>query len=157
MKAGFVILGAKETEAQLRTLGRRVQQKVVKQAVRAAQKPLLERARANARSISRAGRMGPLLAKHIVIKTPKRQKPGIYALHVQMRAGIPAFTDVAENGREYYIPAAIEYGHGPSGEQVARPFMRPAADATRDAAKRILSQELRIGILREAIRGRYAG
>ena len=157
MKAGFVILGAKETEAQLRTLGRRVQQKVVKQAVRAALKPLQARARANARSISRAGRMGPLLARHIVIKTPKRQKPGVYALHVQIRGGVDAFRHTTKDGREYFIPSLIEHGHGPSGEQVARPFMRPAADATRDAAKRILSQELRIGILREAIRGRYAG
>jgi len=100
--------------------------------------------------------MGPLLAKHIVIKAPKKQKAGTYALHVQMRSGIPAFTHTAKNGKEYYIPAVIELGHGPSGEQAARPFMRPAADATKAAAKRILSEQLRIGILREAIKGRYS-
>lgn len=156
MKAGFVIVGAKELEANLKTLGRKVQKRVVRQAVRAAQKPLLARAKANARSISRAGRMGPLMAKNIVIKAPKKQRPGTYALHVQMRAGVDAFVHRTKGGKQYFIPALIEHGHGPTAAQAARPFLRPAADATRGEAKRILSKELRIGILREAIKGRYA-
>jgi len=156
MKTGFYIEGARELERNLLTLEKRLQKKVIRQAVRAGQKPLLNRAKANAKAISRAGKIGPLLAKNIVIKAPKKQKPGIYALHVQMRAGVPEFRHTTKEGKEHYIPAAIEYGHGADKESAARPFLRPAADATKGETIRILTKQLRVGILREAIRGRYA-
>ena len=175
MKAGFYIEGAWELKSNLNTLGTRVAKKVIRKAVRAGLKSLLTKAKANARSRV-GGSMGSLLAKNIVIKAPKKQKPGIYALHVQMRAGVPEFVHYQKGahsrlwrvrrgkrvpgpGKEVgrtFIPAAIEYGHGSDKESAARPFLRPAADTTRAETIRILTKQLRVGILREAIRGRYA-
>jgi len=155
MKAGFVIEGAKELERNLATLEKRIQKKVVRQAVRAGQKPLLARAKANAAQRV-GGSMGSLLAKHIVIKAPRRQRKGLYALHVTLRPGIPEFVHVTRAGRQHYIPADIEYGHGADQAAAARPYLRPAADATKAESLRILAQQLRVGILREAIKGRYA-
>lgn len=155
MRAGFVIQGAKELERNLATLGPRVQKRVVRTAVRAAQGPLLKRAKANAVS-NVGGAMGALVSKNIVRRAARRQRPGTYAIHVQLRSDVPEFRHTSRSGRETFIPSAIEYGHGMVKEQAARPFMRPAADSTKDEAKRILTRELRTGILREAIRGRYA-
>ena len=154
MQNGFVIEGAAELEAKLQTLALKLQKRVVKGAVRAGQKPMQMRARSNARALPRStrrdGAMARLLAKHIVIKTPRKQRRGSYSLHVQMRSGVAAFT----SGKSY-IPAAIEYGHGSSPKAAARPFMRPAATATQRETMRIVSREMANGILREAIKGRY--
>lgn len=154
MKAGFVIEGAKELERNLATLEKRIQKRVVRQAVRAAQKPLLARAKSNAASRV-GGTMGALLAKNIVIRAPRRQRKGTYALHVTLRPGVPEFVHTTRAGRPHNIPSDIEYGHGADKESAARPFLRPAADATKDESLRMLTQQLRVGILREAIQARY--
>lgn len=166
MSTGFTITGARELQAKLDTLARNVQKRVVRKAVRAARKPVLARAKANA--LARVGgSMGALLAKAIVIAAPKKQQPGTYALHVQLLSqgrdqrrknaiGVAGFVHESQRtGRRTYIPAAIEYGHGASKEQAARPFMRPAADSTERESLRILGRELASGLLREAIKGRH--
>jgi len=153
--AGFMIDGAKEVERNLATLPTRVQKRVVRHAVRQAQGPLLKQAKINA--VARVGgRMGALLAANIVRRAARRQKRGRYSIHVQIRSDVPEFTHPAKTGKETFIPAAIEYGHGMDKESAARPFLRPAADATKNETKRILARELRAGILREVIRARYA-
>jgi len=155
MKAGFVIEGAKELERNLATLEKRIQKKVVRQAVRAGQKPLLARAKANA--VNRVGgTMGALIAKNLVIKAPRRQQKGMYSLHVQLRSGVSEFVHPTKSGRRHFIPADIEYGHGSDKEGAARPYARPATDATREESIRALTRALRTGLLREAIKGRSA-
>jgi hypothetical protein len=155
MKTGFYIEGGEQVEAMLKTLPAKMQKRVIRKAVRAAQKPLLKKARANAQAMSKAGVMGPLIAKHIQIRAPKRQRRGSYSLHVQMRPRVEALWRKTKRGREYYLPAVIEYGHGPTKEAMARPFMRPAAQRVQKEQWRLLAQELRTGLLREAIIGRY--
>lgn len=161
MRVSFQLEGATQLEANLKTLGRRVQKKVVRQAVRAGQKILLARAKANARALghgqSHPGRdMSELLARNTVIAAPRKQNPGSYSLHVQMRKGVAEFVHKSEAGRETYIPAAIEYGHmAGSTYVVARPFLRPVADASTRERIDALSRKLAAGILREAIQGRY--
>lgn len=169
MRIGFVIEGGEQLERNLATLPDRVQKRVVAPAVRAAQRPMLARAQANARSLPRAEqrlfvagkggqediRMAELIARNIVIAAPKRQHRGSYSLHVQMRRDVPEFRHKSKAGVETYIPAAIEFGHGSDPAGAARPFMRPAADHTIAETRRILATEMGNGILREAIKGRY--
>lgn len=185
MRIGFVIEGAAELDRNLATLGSRIERSVIRRAVREAQQPMLKAAQANARALHRgsgglfaAGEddlsMSELLARNIVIAAPKRQIRHSYSLHVQMRRDVPEFVHAAKGARSIvgfnrdgsvrrgrtigvtYIPAAIEYGHGSSKEKAARPFMRPAADSTRNEVMARLARELGNGILREAIRGRHA-
>ena len=171
MQSGFTITGAKELQAKLDTLGRKVEKRVLKKAVRAGQNVLLKRARANARALPQSARFGgaikAVIAKNIVIKTPRKQQRGTYSLHVQMRPGMDAvlaaytkgshttLKDRKEHATRHYLPALIEYGHGSNPRQAARPFMRPAAASTRTETVRVLQLELQRGIFREAIKGRY--
>lgn len=146
----------------LNTLGLRVQRSVVRKAVRASQKPMQINARGAARGLgsehdSDGVDMSELLAKNIVIATPKRQQPGSYSLHVQMRRDVKEFVHKAKSGRETYIPAAIEYGHMAGNTYVpAIPFLRKAAEQTVRERIAVLSDEMRKGILREAIQRRHA-
>jgi len=171
MRVGFYIEGGEQLAKNLETLGSRVAKGVVRTAVRRGQQAMLQAAQANARALPHAEkrlfvagkkgeediRMAELIARNIVIAAPKKQRPGSYSLHVQMRRDVPEFRYKAKKtGRETYIPAAIEYGHGASKESAARPFMRPAAERTKEERLRRLADELRIGILREAIKGRPA-
>ena len=158
MREGFVIEGAEELEAKLKTLPVKVQQDVVRKAVRAAQNVLVKAARDDAGTLPTSpltgGTMRALLRTHIVPKVAKKQK-GSYSIHVQMRSGVEEFYHTSEKtGATSYIPAAIEYGHGSTKELAARPFLRPAARRTIRERIRVLTRELANGILREAIKGR---
>ena len=170
MRTGFYIEGGEQLAENLGTLGNRIAKTVVRQAVRAAQGPMLRQAIANARGLPHsekqlfvAGkrgeediRMAELIARNIVIAAPRRQKPGTYALHVQLRRDVPEFLHHSpRTGKDSYIPAAIEFGHGADPQRAARPFMRPAATGTMQEVLRVLSEELGNGILREAITFRY--
>ena len=155
MKMSLTIAGAQELERNLATLGQRVHKKVVRKAVREGQRPLLAATKANARSLV-GGEMGATIAKHLQIRAPKRQRRrGSYSLLVQLRPGIDAFVHISQSGKRSYIPAAIEYGHM-SGESYVPPipFAREAAEATRNESMRRFTEEMRIGTLREAIKGR---
>lgn len=171
MIAKMEIQGAKELERNLATLGQRVHKKVVRKAVREGQRPLLAAAKANARSMV-GGDMGSKIASNLEIRAPKKQERGSYVLLVRMKAGIQEFVYYRKGahsllkpgggpGKEIgrtYIPAAIEYGHmnGPTYVPPI-PFAQNAADATRSETIRRFTNEMRIGTLREAIKGRYAG
>jgi hypothetical protein len=160
MKISFQIEGAKELMANLSTLGLHIQKNVVRQAIRAAQKPMQTNSRASARGLGSEHDedgvdMSELLARNIVIAAPKRQQPGSYSLHVQMRRNVPEFVHKSKAGLETYIPAAIEYGHMAGDTYVpAIPFLRHAAEATVNERIRVLTNEMRKGILREAIKAR---
>lgn len=159
MRVTFQLEGVAEFERNLATLARRVQRKIVKQAVTRALKPVQMAARANARNLRRSGTkrfrgLSSLLAKHIVIKPAQRQPPGTFSAHVMMRPGVPEFFHAAQTVGVSYIPAAIEYGHGADKDRSARPFLRPAADSRQAETLRVLERELRTGLLREAMQGR---
>ena len=170
MKEGFYIEGAEQLIANLDTLGQRCAKTVIRQAVRKGRSVMLRQAVANARALPRsekrlfvAGkkgqediRMSELIARNIVLSVPRRQVPGSYSMHVQMRRNVPEFVHVSKAGTQTYIPAAIEYGHGSSPQDAARPYLRPAADMTLAETKRVLAEQLRVGILREAIKYRYS-
>lgn len=160
MRISYTIQGGEQLAANLGTLGLRVQKNVVRQAVRAGQKPMQTAARSAAKSLGSEHDgdkvdMSELLAKNIVIAAPKKQSPGSYSLDVQMRRNVPEFVHKNKAGRETYIPAAIEYGHMAGDTYVpAIPFLRQAAEVTVNERIRVLIDEMRKGILREAIKAR---
>ncbi len=188
MRIGFYLDGAEELRRNLDSLGSRLAKNVIRSAVRDSQKIMLKAAIANARALPRSEkvlfakgkddiRMAELIARNIVIASPKRQIPGSYSLHVQMRRNVPEFVHTAKGAHTRiaynvttargfyptkigatvgvtYIPAAIEYGHGADKESAARPFMRQAAERSKGLVIQKLVTELRVGLLREAIKGR---
>lgn len=141
--------GGKELEKKLRGLETKVAKKVVRKAVRNAQKPVLTAMKANARNMI-GGHMGGLIAANVVVRAQKKQRRGSYAMNVRLKSeseGAPMeFIHITKEGKRHFIPAAIEFGHGPGKEQVAIPFGRSAADSTRAETLRILTAELKTGI-----------
>ena len=125
----------------------KIAKKVVRQGVRAVWKPLLDRAKANARTAV-GGNMGKLIAKNLQVRAFRRQKKGAYGVYVRVRPNVPEFVSYAKGsfsslanrkttGQRAYIPVAIEYGHAfpyrgggknPPKDVAARPFMRLALD-----------------------------
>lgn len=143
-----LIEGAKELEKMLAQIGGKVAKKIVRQAVRQGQKPILASVKSNASTMV-GGAMGAKIAKKSKIKVPKRQKRGQYMLSTQVISD-PDFKHINKDGTRHWIPSAIEFGHGSSKEEAAVPFMRRAADSQGDNAMNITIKELGEGIEREA-------
>jgi len=112
-------------------------------------------------------RMGHLIAKNLVLIPFKKQRSGNYGMKVWIKPGqdelfarmgtgygdLRTGEVVALGGQftRYYIPAAIEYGHAfpgrgggksPPKDVAAKPFIRPALDATLPAAPKIFERHL---------------
>jgi hypothetical protein len=148
------IEGGKELEEKLLQLERNVGKKIIRQAVRNAQKSLIPAIKSNLAAISRGGGMAEKIARALKLGVPKKQKKGGYTIQVLLKQD-PAFVSYRKGSFSYlynkkgkghgkeigrsYIPAAIEYGHGHNKEQAARPFIRPAADATEKSRVKILA------------------
>lgn len=143
-----LVEGAKELERMLAQIGGKVAKKIVRQAVRRGQKPILARSKNNAQTLI-GGAMGSKIAKLLKIKVPKRQKRGQYLLSVKLTED-PLFVHTSKDGKRHYIPAAIEFGHGPKKEQIAIPFLRKAADSEGSNAQNIVIKQLGEGIERQA-------
>lgn len=151
--------GGSQLQARLDAMVTRVARGTVRKAVRAAQQLVMEACKTSANAIG--GAMGPLMASLFTIKTPKRrQEKGSYSLHVLFRKGTAKRAGYEEKGLVYeakdgkrtFIPAAIEYGHGRNKEQAAMPFMRTAAESSRQKAFARFADVLRQG-LEAAARG----
>jgi len=150
------LIGGKEMEAKLLSLERNVGKKIVRAAVRNAQKSLLPYVKGALMGISKGGGMAQRMAAALQVRAPKRQQKGSYAIHLQFKdaPGLVSYPKGASSslstkvttGKRSFIPAAIEYGHGMTKEASARPFMRPAVDATIGLRMKILSKGLADGI-----------
>lgn len=136
------LTGGKELNAKLLRLENKVGKKVVKTAVRASTKPMLNTGKSNARSMI-GGTMGALIAKNFKALVFKFQRPGSWGMQVGMKPDVPELEEYSADGRKNYIPAALEYGHD---NAAAVPFIRNAWDATVKKAKTIIGRELKKGI-----------
>jgi len=148
--------GMKELEAKLLQLERKVSKKIVRSAVRKAQKALIPTIKGYLEGISTGGGMAQKISKALTVRAAKRNRKGSYAVHVTLNPD-PSFLSYPQgsssnlatrqtSGKRSYAPAAIELGHGKNKEQAARPYMRPAADATVNQRIRILTKEVATGI-----------
>jgi len=150
------IENAQAVQNALNAFEKKISKKVVRQGVRAAWKPLLDRAKENARS-SVGGDMGALIARSFQLRAFRRQKRGSYGMLVRIKAGVDEFVVVSKTGKRAYIPSAIEYGHafpgrggkGAPKDVAAKPFLRPALDAILPNATKIFEQHLVTAIAEE--------
>lgn len=127
------LLGEPELQAKLDALEFKVQRKVIRKAIRAGGRSVLEAARANVPIDTGALKAG------LKLRAIKRTRTGF---GVYIRTPTRAELAIDENDPGYY-PAVLEYGadgHRP------QPFLRPAMDANRDKAKARIVEELRKGI-----------
>ncbi len=154
MRIDLHIDGLETLDRKLANLPGKIAKGAVRRAVRNAQKIVLNALRAKTAALPiserRQGRMRDLIAQAWQIRTPRRQIPGSYSLHVTLPPG--AFIYFSKRTRQRsYIPAAIEYGHGATKEKAARPFARPAADESKSLVEMVLAHDLAQGIERAAL------
>jgi hypothetical protein len=148
------IENARQVQDALNKFENRIAKKVVREAVRASWKPLLERAKDNARA-NVGGNMGRLIARSLQLRAFRRQRSGSYGMLVRLKPKIDEFVSVSKSGQRAFIPSAIEYGHsfpyrgGKSKDVAAIPFMRPALDVTLPKAPKIFEDYLNKAIAEE--------
>jgi hypothetical protein len=147
MSVTFQTEGFKRFDKKLLDMDRKIAKKVVRQSVRASQKIILGQVRSNASSMV-GGTMGNLISKLTTIRAPKKQRKGSYMLIVRQRPDSSEFIYYTKSivggraaGTRYYIPAAIEYGHGFPGRSGTKdvapiPFTRIAFEQKKNAAIR---------------------
>jgi len=71
-----------------------------------------------------------------------KQKSKAFA-GVGMDAGMnDVFVKYSANGKRYYYPSSVEYGHKPNKESTARPFLRPALKKKRNAVKKLIASKV---------------
>jgi len=145
MRVSIVLEGGAELQRKLDGLERKVSRQTIRNAIREAQKVMVEAAKISALTIV-GGKMGSLIARSFALRAAKRRMArSSYSMHVLLKAN-PEFRYRTKVGREHYIPAAIEYGHGRNREQAARPFMRRASESSRSKVLSRFTEILRQGI-----------
>lgn len=142
---GATLLGDKELERTLKTLGERTQRKVSRQAVNAACTPMLKAARANAPEES--GLLKESLDKKIKTYPESMTVVGIIGPDTETKGDFNGEPRVP-----WRYAHLVENGHiNPQGEFVPpHPFLRPAYDSTQGQALDVMKDKLAKGIEREA-------
>ena len=156
----MVLEGFEGLNAKLIALPKKVAKKIVRTSKRESAKVVLKQVKSNAKSMV-GGNMGGLLAKYAKVIVFKHQRKGSYGVQIGMKPRVPEFdywpvgsssslTSRKTTGKKSYIPAAIEYGH-----DNAKPisFIRTAWKAKKTSAVKVLGQQLKLGIEREAKSG----
>lgn len=137
-------LGDKRLSAKLAQLDLKVQKKMVRKALRKAGRPVLEEARA--RVPVDTGR----LRDGLFLRATKRKR-GTFGVEVAMP--LRADLGISANAKGYY-PAVIEYG---AENHPPQPFLRPALDANKERAIRIVADFVRSEISSAVADGRVHG
>lgn len=154
MRIELQIAGLEALDRKLRDLPLKVAKKVVRSAVRRAQKITLAAIKASTLRLPISkrwlGLRAALIAGAWELRAPRRQRSGGYALHVQLLPS-PALVHESKDGRRSYIPAAIEFGHGATKDKAARPYARPAAEKARPQVEQALAEDLGRGIEKAAM------
>ena len=167
MEFSVQITGAKEIEAKLLSLERKFARTIVKDALREGANHLMKAMKGRARTIGKGQTgMGKRIANALAVRVWRRQYRGVYGLGIRLKRD-PAFVGYAQGsasslkskklvqGRRYFIPTAIEYGHafpgrggrkGAPKDVPARPFARPAIDAEKGPVERIINRRLLDGL-----------
>ena len=145
------VKGAKELEAKLGNLEKKIAKKIVRQAARVSQKILAKTVKSNALTMV-GGDMGRLIARNVKVRGFKKQKKGSYGISVFLKGGVNEFIGTPREGKASYIPFSIEYGHVAVNGTVipANPFMRSAHDSTKQLRQNRFRRLLVKGILTEA-------
>lgn len=157
------VTGAKEIEAKLKTIEKKFARDIVKGALKEGADYLTRALKTAAASVGKGETgMGRRIADALMVRAWKRQYRGIYGMGIRLKRD-PAFVGYAQGsassleskklvqGRRYFIPTAIEYGHafpGRGGKKggpkdvPAKPFARKTIDAGTAAVERIINRSL---------------
>lgn len=137
----------KEIQRKLRKMESRLRKRIVRRSLRRGIKPIREAAKAKAPRGTRAKESKPL-HKTIVTRSQRRRRG---------RDEISVKVTHTQDGAHAHL---VEHGTGPRympdgkyvGEMPAQPYMRPAYDANKAKAQRIVRDELKKAIETEALR-----
>lgn len=156
IKIDMQMIGGDQLLNRLSALDTKTHNKIVRQAVREAGRPVLRAAKANAKSMV-GGQMGKELARHMVLRKQKKRLPRfVFAMNILFR--IRSMVDpllyyplrrarVRKSGKKVlpksFLPAAIEYGHGANKEKASIPFIRTAFKQTKTEAYKIMERALK--------------
>lgn len=136
-KVKSIITGDKEIDAMMAKLEKKVQTKIVRDALKSGMQPMLQAA------ISKAPRDENKLAKRIKIRAGKRSRGYIRRSIVVLAKDFPA-ESAKDKSKPQFYPAFVEYGLGSGEENYPRqPYLRPAFDETSDYVRGHVMREIR--------------
>ena len=136
------IQGVKEIERLFKQLETKESAKAVRSSTRITQKETnLKDAKSNASSMV-GGNTGKKIARNLVVRAMTGLKRGHYGIKVMIKP-TDAFVVESKDEKRYYIPTAIEYGHGYPGRSGNKdvkpiPFMRNAFEKNRHKVVNVL-------------------
>jgi hypothetical protein len=147
MQVMVTIKGADLIEKELARLPIKVSKRIVRDSVRAGANVTLRVAKELSRGIV-GGQTGKMMAQALRVSAFRRQRKGQYGMTLSFDTQKYPLKHVTAEGKEYFIPHAIEYGHvAVDGSPVAAiPFLRPAVEASRRQAENMILQKLITGI-----------
>ena len=147
MSAGrqvLIVTGIREIDRKLRQLPGRVQKKVVRQAMRAGLKVVMQEVKAQSPVDTGTTR------KAVQTRAVKKKKRGAIELEVRILATDMTKRTSARTGKTVFYPAIVEYGHD---KTPANPFMLRAFNAKGETARKTTLAHLLAGLNREIRRG----
>ena len=147
-KPSMQLLGDKELTKTLKTLGERVQRKLLRQAVNAASTPVVKAARSKAPKQS--GLLKKSLGKKIKTYPAKMTVVGIIGPRTEISGEYDGKKRVP-----WRYAHLVEGGHiDEQGNVIGlKPFLRPAYDETQGQALQVLKNKLADGVVKEAKKG----
>ena len=160
----FGVTGDKELQRKLLQLSSKFGPKIVRKGLRAGAKIILARQKAmapigkmqnrtrvkgtGARAVSHGSKQRGYMKRALVVRAGKKNRKGTFAVRTGFDTQrFPDLISKGKDGRKYFYPAAVEYGHK---NAQAHPFLRPAFDATKSHATRRILRLMARGIERVA-------
>jgi len=172
------VSGGLELERKLKRLPDVVQKRVVKGAVKSAQSIVLRSVRSRTQNPSRRsarrkiastskqnkGSMAHRMAKNIKLYVRKKKRPGEYSMTVRFKTesegldqsliyypmgSYSSLKSRKTHGKRTFIPAAIEFGHGPGRRTQPLRFFTEGAKRVKGQAIKVFVNKMFAGIARE--------
>ena len=116
------VSGESNIDLALRTLGPKIEKRILTKAFRVGAKVILRQAQVNLAGISRTGRHTGQISRRLSVRALRRRKNRVGVIvqtPTREKLGIPA-------GNKWYYPAHIELG---TRRTTAQPYLRNAFDA----------------------------
>lgn len=159
MYMSIKVEGAKELEKTLMGMEPKIGQGIMRKALRKAAKVFQQKMKHNAAALDSTGWdsdgvVSDSISDNIVVRAMRKRRHS-YGVMSMIDPKAPNLAVTTQDGKRYYIPTAIEYGHAFPGrgggknapkDVPAKPFMRPAYDSEKGKAEKVLVNELRNGI-----------
>lgn len=144
LTASVYIQGYHSFQKVLDSLPKRVGNRVVDRAVRIASRVMLKATKAAAPVKS------GLLKKSLNVRKLKKKR-GRFAWQVGFKnvdqIVLASSSSNPDNTTRYFYPASVEYGHGNVPEH---PYLRPAFEANKATAAKVMTDEIRTGLIKAA-------